>query len=168
MKRKVLLLVLLAIIFTMMIPAVGSAANNPAVEASTVVFLPITLKHIDISDHHITMDQALTTDYYGDPKTIFKPGEAIRLSFVATNHSAVTVEVTYQWVTLDPDGKKVDYFSWNEYDVLMPPGEDSWYLERWVPANSTFGTYSYTVSVTYRTKTDQKNTTFIIEDPLTP
>jgi hypothetical protein len=168
MKRKVLLLVILTIIFTMMISAAGAATNSLAAEAAAVVYFPITLKHIDISDHHITMDQALTTDYWGSPKTIFKPGEAIRLSFIATNHSDATVQVTYQWSTYDPDGKKVDYFSWTKYDLLMPPGEDSWYLERWIPANSTFGRYSFTASVTYRTRTDQKTTTFIVEDPLTP
>lgn len=115
----------------------------------------------------ITMDRVYTTDYSGDPQGTFRPGEAIKLTLLTTNHATepvpVTIPVTYTWSTYDPNGAQVYYLSWDDWSVSMPPGEDEWWLTRGIAPGALHGTYTYTATVSYVLGTKGGNTTFDVQ-----
>jgi hypothetical protein len=111
----------------------------------------------------VTMDQVYTTDYWGNPQSAFRPGEAIRLWLVATNHGDSPIDVTYDWDVYDPTGLWDSYLSWNDWAVSMPPGEDSWQLTRAMWVDALLGTYAYSASVSYASETSSGSTTFDVQ-----
>jgi len=111
----------------------------------------------------VTMDQAYTTDWDENPKTIFKPGEAIVLHFDATNHESFNVDVTYDWDTYDLHGAWVGDLSYNNFDDSMAPGQDSWRLDRGVPSDALEGAYTYYATVNFLSGYDSKSTNFEVQ-----
>jgi hypothetical protein len=113
------------------------------------------------------MDQVYTTDYWFNSKDTFRPGEAIRLVLVATNHGHDPIDVTYDWDTYDPTGARVSYLSWNDWAVSMPPGEDSWWLTRGIASNARLETYTYIATVSYASGTSAGSWPFVVQgDPI--
>jgi hypothetical protein len=109
------------------------------------------------------MDQVYTTDYWGNPQDTFRPGEAILLRLVATNHGHDPIDVTYDWEVYDPTGAKDSYLSWSDWAVSMPPGEESWWLTRGIRADALLGTYTYTATVSYTSGLSAGSKTFDVQ-----
>jgi plastocyanin len=111
----------------------------------------------------VTMDQVYTADYWENPKTTFRPGEAIRLALQATNHTDDTIDVTYDWLTSDPHGAQVPYLSYSDWTVPMPPGEGTrWFLTRAVPSDGPLGWYTYNAFVSYGSERDSGFSVFSV------
>ncbi len=128
--------------------------------------LSLSVNYTEISSPiSVTMDQAYTTDWDKNPKTIFKPGEAIVLHFVATNHESSKVDVTYDWDTYDLHGAWVGDLSYNNFNVSMSPGEETWWLDRGVPPDA-LGVYTYYATVNFSDGYDSVSTNFEVLDDI--
>jgi hypothetical protein len=112
---------------------------------------------------NVSMDQVYTTDYWGNAKTTFRPGEAILLALAATNHSNATLDVTYDWNTYDPDRQPVSYLTYEDWTVAMEPGEAHWHLDRGVSAGAIPGSYNYVATVSYGGTSSSGNATFDVQ-----
>jgi hypothetical protein len=111
----------------------------------------------------VTMDRVYTADYWENPKTTFRPGEAIRLALQATNHTNGTIDVTYEWLTSDPNGTKVPSLSYSGWNASMPPGKGSlWFLTRAVPSAGPLGWYTYNAFVSYGSERDSGFSVFSV------
>ena len=115
------------------------------------------------SDTPVIMDQVCTADYWGNLQGTFRPGEAIHLVLVATNHGSSPINVTYDWDTYDPTGVQVSYLSWDGFAVSMSPGQDVWHLARGIAADALLGTYTYNASVSYASGTSADSTPFVVQ-----
>jgi hypothetical protein len=111
----------------------------------------------------ITIDRTYTIGYWGNLKSTFRPGEAIYLVYVATNHLAQTVPVTYTWATYDPNGVKIPVLSYDVWPRTISPGEDSARLLRGIPVNASLGLYAYTQTVTYASGSSAGSTYFLVQ-----
>lgn len=109
------------------------------------------------------MDQVYTTDYWGNPQSTFRPGEAILFVFDVTNHGDDPIDVTYDWDTYDPTGVWLSYLSWNDQAESLPPGEETWHLLRGIAFDGLLGTYTYNASVSYAFETSSGSTTFDVQ-----
>jgi len=67
------------------------------------------------------LNAVYTTDFLGTPKTAFRPGEAIKMTMLASNPTTATIPVTFPWSTYDPNGTKVNYLSFDDWATGMPP-----------------------------------------------
>ena len=139
----------------------STASSNSRIMPAYDLSLGVNYTEIS-SPISVTMDQAYTTDWDKNPQTTFRPGEAIVLHFVATNHESSKVDVTYDWDTYDLHGAWVDDLSYHNYDVSMSPGEDSWRLDRAVPADALEGVYTYYANVSFPSGYDSESTNFTV------
>ncbi len=111
----------------------------------------------------VTLDIAYTTDYWGNPKSSFRPGETIQLRLRATNHTDNTAWVAYNWNSYDPYGTKVSNLSYNDFTTYIFPGTDGWYLNRGIANDAFPGTYSYFADVAINSNPNTRNTTFTVQ-----
>ena len=126
--------------------------------------LSLSVNYTEISSSiSVTMDQAYTTDWLKNPKTTFRPGEAIVLHFVATNHESSNVDVTYDWDTYDLHGAWVGDLSYHNFEVSMSPGEDTWRLDRGVPPDALEGVYTYYANVSFPSGYDSESENFEVQ-----
>jgi len=139
----------------------STASSNSRIMPAIDLSLGVNYTEIS-SPISVTLDQAYTTDWDKNPQTTFSPGEAIVLHFVATNHESSKVDVTYDWDTYDLHGAWVGDLSYHDYDVSMSPGEDSWRLDRAVPADALEGVYTYYANVSFSSGYDSESTNFTV------
>jgi len=148
-----------------LIPTQSGSTFSPA---TRIVSIPPSRNDQDFTSepnnlHTVTMDKVYTADYWGNSQSTFRPGQAICLALVATNHGESTIDVTYTWDVYDPGGMRNDHISRDDWSVSMPPGEQEWWLFRGIQSTGLLGTYTYTASVSYTSETSAGSTTFDIQ-----
>jgi hypothetical protein len=111
----------------------------------------------------VTVDQVYTTDFLSNPKTSFRPGEAIVFHLIATNHESYNIDVSYDWDIYDPNGGYVSYLSYPGWQVNVPTGEDYWFLERGLASSTYIGEYTYTASASFSSGTYSDSTNFVVQ-----
>jgi hypothetical protein len=110
----------------------------------------------------VTIDEAYTADYWGNPKTAFNDCEYMTMGFKATNHTTETLTITFNEQTYGPSGSQVPVLSPGEWQDEMDPGQHDYPLLQFIPDGAETGTYSYTVSATHGYQTHQRGTTFTV------
>jgi hypothetical protein len=109
---------------------------------------------------NVTIDEAFTADYWGNPKSDFYNCHVISLEFKATNHTTQTLTVTFNWDTYDPNGSKVPELSDDGWQVDMAPVQEHYYWITAIPNDAAEGTYTFTASAVHGGQTHQRSTTF--------
>ena len=113
---------------------------------------PVTTMYIDhvsiqvqgISGLAMDMNYVYVEDYFGNPQTVFQPGEAIRLGLDATNLTQETITATYFWTTVDAGEWVVSGLSYGPWATSALPGEEQdWYITRGVPSDAAAGAYTF-------------------------
>ena len=113
---------------------------------------PVTTMYIDhvsiqvqgISGLAMDMNYVYVEDYFGNPQTVFQPGEAIRLGLDATNLTQETITATYFWTTVDAGEWVVTGLSYGPWATSALPGEEQdWYITRGVPSDAAAGAYTF-------------------------
>lgn len=142
---------------------------NTPMPSATPTNTPIpTPTNTPVPENEVTLDIADTEDYFANDTDNFRPGEVIVLKLAATNHTNEDLEVRYSWKVFGPNGTQVDYLSFEDWTVTMPPGEDDWYLTRGISSDAPKGVYRYQAEVEYGGKKSVKQTTFSVQGSSIP
>ena len=112
----------------------------------------------------VTIDEAYTADYGGNPKSAFNDCEYMTVGFKATNHTTETLIVTFNEQTYGPSGLQVPELSPGEWQDEMGPGQHDYPLLQFIPDGAETGTYTYTVSAAHGAQTHRRDTTFTVSE----
>jgi hypothetical protein len=109
--------------------------------------------------------EARALDDSGQSKSTFQVCEGLHLALKAKNSTGAPLDVSYDWVTTGPNGQRIDYLSWDNWQVTEPPDRLlHWYLHRTAPALS--GNYTFLARSTHRqggnTITQEKRAYFTV------
>jgi hypothetical protein len=119
---------------------------------------------------NVTIDEAYTADYAGNPQSAFNDCEYMTVGFKATNHTTQTLTVTFNEQTCGPSGSQFPELSPGAWQNEMAPGQHDYPLLQFIPDGAQTGTYTYTVSATEGAQIHQRHTTFTVtesEEPIT-
>jgi subtilase family serine protease len=97
-------------------------------------------------------------------KTVFNPGDPIKLFIEAYNQDSTDETASFQWIVLNPAGNDVTALEWSG-DLDTAAGTKDWSLSSAIPADSPFGDYTFTGKITFNGVTTTSSTNFYVNGP---